>query len=85
MLDWLGSLDPAEIEPLADLPFVLAAGQRRMFNANQIVRDPAWRRDDPDGALLVNPDDLAALGVDDGGWIAVQSAKGRLVVRAQAD
>jgi formylmethanofuran dehydrogenase subunit D len=85
LLAWLGRLDPAETEPLADLPFVLAAGQRRMFNANQIVRDPAWRRSDPDGALLVNPDDLATLGVDDGGWVAVRSAKGRLVVRVQAD
>jgi hypothetical protein len=37
-----------------EFPFMLAAGQRRMFNANQIFRDPAWRRDDPDGALLIN-------------------------------
>jgi anaerobic selenocysteine-containing dehydrogenase len=85
LLAWLGRLDPAQIEPPADFRFILAAGQRRMYNANQIVRDPAWRRADPDGALLVHPDDLAALGVNDGGWVAVRSAKGRLVVRAQAD
>jgi len=56
-----------------------------MFNANQIFRDPAWRRDDPDGALLVNARDLAVLGADDGEWIAVRSAAGRVVVRCKAD
>jgi anaerobic selenocysteine-containing dehydrogenase len=85
LLAWLSRLDPAHTEPSPDFPFVLAAGQRRMYNANQIVRDPAWRRADPDGALQVHPDDMAALGVDDGGWVAVRSAKGRLVVRVQAD
>jgi len=64
---------------------MLAAGQRRMFNANQIFRDPAWRRDDPDGALLINPADLDALGASDGDWLAVESAVGRLVARCKAD
>ena len=62
MLEWLGRLDPANAAPRGDYPFVLAAGQRRMFNANQIFRDPAWRRDDPDGALLISAADLATLG-----------------------
>ena len=85
MLDWLGKLDPAAAAAPEDYPFVLAAGQRRMFNANQIFRDPAWRRDDPDGALLINADDLDALGASDGEWIAVRSPAGRLVVRCKAD
>jgi anaerobic selenocysteine-containing dehydrogenase len=85
MLDWLGKLDPATAGPAKDYPFVLAAGQRRMFNANQIFRDPAWRRDDPDGALLVNARDLASLGAADGEWIAVKSPAGHIVARAKAD
>jgi anaerobic selenocysteine-containing dehydrogenase len=56
-----------------------------MFNANQIFRDPAWRRSDPDGALLINPQDLATLDAGDGAWLAVQSARARIVVRGQAD
>ena len=56
-----------------------------MFNANQIFRDPAWRRDDPDGALLINARDLEALGADDGDWIAVRSPVGRIVARARRD
>ena len=85
LLDWLGRLDPATAGPAKDYPFILAAGQRRMFNANQIFRDPAWRRDDPDGALLVNARDLASLGAADGEWIAVRSAAGSIVARAKAD
>ena len=85
MLEWLGRLDPANAAPRSDYPFVLAAGQRRMFNANQIFRDPAWRRDDPDGALLINATDLASLGAEDGEWIAVQSAAGRVVARCKRD
>jgi anaerobic selenocysteine-containing dehydrogenase len=85
MLEWLGKLDPAIASPPENYPFVLAAGQRRMFNANQIFRDPAWRRDDPDGALLINSGDLARLGANDGEWIAVQSQRGRLVARCKVD
>jgi anaerobic selenocysteine-containing dehydrogenase len=85
MLDWLGRLDPEAAAAPKDYPFVLAAGQRRMFNANQIFRDPAWRRDDPDGALLINASDLDALGARDGEWIAVRSPTGRIVVRCKAD
>ncbi len=85
LLDWLGKLDPIVAAAPSDHPFMLAAGQRRMFNANQIFRDPAWRRDDPDGALLINARDLDALGVDDGEWIAVRSPAGRVIVRCKAD
>lgn len=85
LLDWLDRLDPKLAETPKEYPFVLAAGQRRMFNANQIFRDPAWRRDDPDGALLINARDLEELGASDGEWIAVQSPAGRVVVRCKVD
>jgi anaerobic selenocysteine-containing dehydrogenase len=85
MLQWLERLDPTIAAAPKDYPFVLAAGQRRMFNANQIFRDPAWRRDDPDGALLINTKDLEELGAQDGEWIAVRSPVGRVVVRCKVD
>jgi anaerobic selenocysteine-containing dehydrogenase len=56
-----------------------------MFNANQIFRDPAWRREDPDGALMINSADLEKLGAKDGDWIAVESSVGRLIVRCRMD
>jgi anaerobic selenocysteine-containing dehydrogenase len=85
LLDWLGRLDPIAEQESPDFPFVLVAGQRRMHNANQIFRTPAWRKSDPDGALRVHPDDLTRLGGTDGGWMAVETPTGRLVVRAESD
>ena len=85
MLEWLAQLDPGTAGAPKEFPFMLAAGQRRMFNANQIFRDPAWRRDDPDGALLINSADLGELGASDGDWIAIESAAGRLVARCKRD
>jgi anaerobic selenocysteine-containing dehydrogenase len=45
----------------------------------------AWRKDDPDGALGIHPDDITALGATDGGWMAVETRTGRIVVRIAAD
>lgn len=84
MLDWLRRLDPAAAGPDADWPFVLSAGQRRLNNANQILRDPGTRAGDPDGALYIHPDDLAALGVADRGAVVVETPRARMVVRAKA-
>ena len=40
-------------------PFILLAGERRSYNANQIYRDPAWRKVDAEGRLRMNPHDAA--------------------------
>jgi anaerobic selenocysteine-containing dehydrogenase len=85
LLDWLRSLDPAAEQPDPSHPFTLVAGQRRMHNANQIFRTPAWRKSDPDGALRIHPDDLAVLGGTDGGWMAVETRTGRIVTRVETD
>ncbi len=85
LLDALAALSPADVEPPADFPFVLSAGQRRAQNANQIFRAPDFRKRDPDGALSIHPDDLDALVASEGAWLVVESSRGELVVRARAD
>jgi formate dehydrogenase len=57
-------------------PFVLAAGERRSSTANTIYRDPAWRKKDADGALRLNPDDAARLGIAAGGRARVTTKRG---------
>ncbi len=84
MLEWLSRLDPASVGPPPDWPYVLSAGQRRLNNANQILRDPATRANDPDGALYINPQDLEALGVPDQGALVIETARARMVVRAKS-
>ncbi|AVP97035.1 dehydrogenase [Ahniella affigens] len=76
-----------ESEPTPDeaYPFVLMAGERRSYNANQILRDPAWRKVDPDGALRIHPDDAAALSLHDGGLAQCESRRGRIVVSVSID
>jgi anaerobic selenocysteine-containing dehydrogenase len=59
-----------------DYPFILAAGERRSFTANTIVRDPSWRKIDADGSLRMNPTDAAELGVDDGSRVRIVTKVG---------
>ena len=85
LLAWLERLDPAAEQPDPRFPFSLINGQRRSHNANQILRPPAWRRTDPDGALRARAADLATVGLEPGDWAAVVTTAGRIVVRTEAD
>jgi anaerobic selenocysteine-containing dehydrogenase len=85
MLDWLDTLDPAEDVDDADYPFVVSLGQRRAYNANQIIRTPKWRNRDIDGNLRMHPLDLLKIGVAGGGWVTVETRTGKLTARAEAD
>ena len=65
---------PAEAS--AEYPFVLSAGERRSYTANTIIRDPHWRRKDPQGALCINPEDAARLNLGDGSMARVSTQRG---------
>ena len=64
-------------------PLVLIAGERRSYNANQIFRDPHWRKTDRDGALHVHPEDAQRFGLDDGATAVCESSRGRIEVRVE--
>ncbi|HWJ06581.1 MAG TPA: molybdopterin-dependent oxidoreductase, partial [Steroidobacteraceae bacterium] len=66
-------------------PFVLMAGERRSYNANQIFRDPAWRKIDHEGALRLHPADAARLGLEKGDRAVVESHTGRIEVVVDID
>ncbi len=70
-------------EPDARFPFVLSAGERRSFTANTIIRDPSWRKKDGRGALRMNPDDAAALGIADGDVVRLTTKRGSVVVATE--
>ncbi len=65
-------------KPMRDdaFPFVLAAGERRTSTANTIVRDPAWRTKDAHGALRMNPEDAARLGIANGTRARITTKRG---------
>src|SRR6185436_8382190 len=55
--EMLAALRALANEPISAHPLVLIAGERRSYNANQIFRDPAWRKADREGAMRMHPDD----------------------------
>ena len=59
-----------------EFPIVLSAGERRAFTANDILRNPDWRKRDVDGALRVSVEDAATLGLTDGGRARITTAAG---------
>jgi anaerobic selenocysteine-containing dehydrogenase len=66
-------------------PFVLSAGERRSFSANTIIRDPAWRKRDPAGALRVHPADAERLGLVDGGPARLTTKRASVAVTVGLD
>ena len=61
----------------SELPIVLSAGERRAFTANDIIRDPAWRTRDADGALRISVEDARELGLVDGSRALITTVTGR--------
>jgi anaerobic selenocysteine-containing dehydrogenase len=84
LLDELAGL-ATEAAPGGDdeWPFVLSAGERRSFSANTIIRDPAWRKRDPAGALRVSPGDASRLGLIDGGRARVTTRRASVEVTVE--
>jgi anaerobic selenocysteine-containing dehydrogenase len=83
LLDELRRLPSQPETPDAEFPYVLSAGERRSFTANTIVRDPLWRKKDPDGALRMSPGDAAELGVASGEAVRLTTRRDSVVVTVE--
>ena len=68
-----------------EYPFILMAGERRSYNANQIYRNPEWRKIDPQGTMRIHPTDAAELGIENGAEVVCQSTAGSINVFAEID
>ncbi|MGB5697314.1 MAG: molybdopterin-dependent oxidoreductase [Polyangiales bacterium] len=81
LLSELGSLRNAAPDTgESAFPFVLSAGERRSFTANTILRNPEWRKKDPDGSLRINLEDAHHLGVADGDRVRLTTKRGSVEV-----
>lgn len=77
MLDEIRALPDATAHlTSAEFPMVLSAGERRAYTANDILRDPSWRKRDVDGALRVSVEDADALGLVAGGRVRITTESG---------
>ncbi|MFW2383032.1 MAG: molybdopterin-dependent oxidoreductase [Acidimicrobiales bacterium] len=80
MLALLDALPPSGPSiTTSEFPFVLAAGERRSFTANAIMRDPDWRKKDPGGALRISPADASDLGLDNDSRVKIITSSGEAV------
>ncbi len=66
-------------------PLLLSAGERRSFTANTILRDPAWRKKDLEGALRVSPADAAMIGLTNGAAAKLTTKRTSAVVVIAVD
>ncbi|MDJ0497243.1 MAG: molybdopterin-dependent oxidoreductase [Acidimicrobiia bacterium] len=84
MLDLLAAVPNEPIEFTSDeYPLILAAGERRSFTANTIIRDPEWRKRDQSGALRISPADATTLGIVAGSNVRVITPGGAVVTAVE--
>ena len=81
--DLAGLADRPATHATDEFPFILAAGERRSFTANTIMRDPAWRKRDQQGALRLSPGDADRIGVEDGQRVRITTRAGTAVAVAE--
>ena len=84
MLSELHQLATEDLSNL-DFPFIMMAGERRSYNANQIYRDTAWRKTDSKGTMRMHPEDAAELGVTNGVEVICQSSGGSITAFVEID
>ena len=86
MTELLKELDMESKEIVSNnFSFILAAGERRSYNANQIYRDPNWRKKDMDGVLRIHPDDAIKINVSNNDFILCKSTKHEIEVKVEFD
>ena len=59
-----------------EFPLVLSAGERRAYTANDIFRDPSWRKRDERGALRISVEDAERIGLKTGDRARITTAAG---------
>ena len=69
-----------ELSPDPEYPLILMAGWHYNYNANTLMRDPAWNGNRRVGCLAVHPDDAAGLDLADGDMARLATRGGEVEV-----
>ena len=71
----LEAADEAEtLAPSQDFPLILNAGRHMQYNANTLMRNPAWHEGKRACTISINPEDADRLGLADGQSVRVTTA-----------
>ena len=83
----LAELDDLGLPPggSAEWPFLLAAGERRAFTANTIIRDEARRKRAGQDALRVAPVDAKVLGLSNGDRVRIVTERRQATITIAVD
>jgi anaerobic selenocysteine-containing dehydrogenase len=88
MAEWVAGIEPAaEAKALAgepEFPLVLNAGRHMDYNANTLMRDPAWNQGKRACTVAMNPADALGLGLADGQAVRVTTRAGAEVGELEA-
>ncbi len=68
-----------------EFPLLLAAGERRTYTANTVIRDPAWMKNRDAATLFIHPSDAESAGVADATEVQLITKRGVATVIAQFD
>lgn len=87
LLDEVSGL--ADLDDLVQLdksfPFILAAGERRAFTGNTLLRDPSWAKDKNTTALTMHPADAKRLSISDGDDVKLVTRSGEAKTAVNLD
>jgi len=87
MKDWLSEIDTErerrELEHDAQFPFILSSGRHMAYNANTIMRDPAWNEGKRACTCIMNPADAEQLGLKDGDMVRVSTEAGSVEIELE--
>lgn len=68
-----------------EFPLILSAGERRLYTANTLIRDPEWMKSNNPASLFVHPDDAAELGIAEAAQANLVTKRGRAQVVVELD
>lgn len=80
MDDWCNEVtvenEIREIESRKEYPFILSAGRHYPYNANTLMRNPAWNKGKRVCTCIMHPDDANELNMKDGDMVRVITEAG---------
>ena len=86
MSDELEKLGDFELPGRSDeYPLLLAAGERRSYTANTIIRDPAWMKSNNPVSLSIHPVDASRFGFTDASVARLVTKRGEALVQVELD
>jgi len=87
MKDWLSEIEVEreriELEKDAEYPFILSSGRHIPYNANTLMRNPAWNEGKRACTCIMNPADAERLSLKDGDMVRVTTEAGSVEIELE--